>query len=94
MMQNKRLSGESLMKWYERIISNFSKNYSNKKSARDLGWDPNWFGEPAYTKNLSNKIARYQQCYVLEVTGVVDIHTHEKFMKFARVINKFYDQKP
>ena len=82
------------MKWYEKIIVNFSKNYYNKISAKELGWDPNWFGESAYTKILSQKISKFQKCYGLKVTGVVDVPTWMRFIKFAKVINKFYDQKP
>jgi len=87
-MPIKRLSGESLMKWYEKIISNFSKNYYNRKSAKELGWKPDWFGEPTYSKKLSQKISKFQKCYGLRVTGVVDEQTWYKFQKFAKAINR------
>ena len=86
-MQTKRLSGASQMKWYEKFFSSFSKNYCNRKSGRDFGWDPSWFGEEAYSKKLSQKISKFQKCYGLQVTGVVDEPTWYKFQEFARVIN-------
>jgi peptidoglycan hydrolase-like protein with peptidoglycan-binding domain len=76
------------MKWYEKIFSNFSKNYYNRKSAKELGWKPDWFGELTYSKKLSQKISKFQKCYGLRVTGVVDERTWRKFQQFTRVINR------
>ena len=87
-MQNRQLSGESRMRWFEKIFFNFATNHYNKKSGRELGWDPSWFGEVTYSKKLSHKISRFQHCYGLEVTGIVDLPTWNKFQEFAETINR------
>jgi len=44
----------------------------NKKSSKNLRWQPNWFGEDGYSTKLTDKISKFQRGYGLEETGVVD----------------------
>jgi len=44
----------------------------NKRSAKNLKWEPSWFGEDSYSKKLAAKISKFQKGYGLEETGVVD----------------------
>ena len=69
------------MKWFKNICS------SIKKSAEDIGWDESWF--PGSSKNLADKISRFQKGYGLEETGVVDDSTFRRRSTEKEVASNF-----
>ena len=60
------------MKLFKLILDVIKTFFLNIKSSRKLNWSPKWFGEYNHSKNLADKISKFQKSYGLEETGVVD----------------------
>ena len=71
-MLNKQLSGVLRMKLFKAVWNIIKTFFYNVKSSKVLDWDPTLFGERSHTKNLSNKVTKFQEVYGIEETGIVD----------------------
>ena len=56
-------------KWYIR--------WRNKKSAKKLGWKPEWFGATKFDNHLTRKIKKFQKKYNLKRDGMCGGHTYK-----------------
>jgi hypothetical protein len=63
------------MKLFNLIWSVIKTFLLNLKSSKSLDWSPSWFGESKHSKNLANKISKFQKVYGVEESGVVDVPT-------------------
>ena len=71
-MPNKQSSGVLLMKLFETVWNIIKTFLLNLKSSKTLDWNPNLFGVRGHSKNLADKISKFQKVYEIEETGVVD----------------------
>ena len=46
------------------------KNFYNESSAKNLGWDPTWFGEKYYDDQLTRAIKKWQRARALTADGL------------------------
>jgi hypothetical protein len=55
------------------------KNFYNESSAKNLGWDPTWFGEKHYDDQLTRAIKKWQRERGLTADVCVVLQRLEEF---------------
>ena len=58
----------------------WKQNRYNKKSAKDLGWEPSWFGASSFDSELTEKIKDFQQSHKLEQAGLCGPVTYRRLL--------------
>jgi len=73
-------------RWYIR--------WCNKRAARKLGWESEWFGAVAFDNNLTKKIKKFQKKHNLKRDGICGSHTYKILaLKRRRFIKKIKTKK-
>jgi murein L,D-transpeptidase YcbB/YkuD len=73
-------------KWYIR--------WRNKKSAKKLGWKPEWFGATKFDDHLTKRIEDFQKKHNLKRDGMCDVVTYKILvLKRHRFIKKIKAKK-
>lgn len=60
------------MKSFSETVKIVLSFFLNKRSSKNLQWEPRWFGEKKHSRALPAKVAKFQKVYGVKETGVVD----------------------
>jgi len=68
--------------------------WRNKKSAKILGWKPEWFGAINFDNHLTKRIKKFQKKYNLKDDGICDALTYRMLvLKRHRFMKKIKAKK-
>ena len=68
------------------------KNFYNESSARNLGWDPTWFGEKHFDDSLTRAIKKWQKLAGITADGLCGPGTFRR--KFTERESDIDEYKP
>ena len=57
---------------------NIDKNFYNESSAKNLGWDPSWFGQKYFDEQLVRAIKKWQKANGITVDGLCGPSTYRR----------------